>query len=260
MVFILIFVLILSSNAWSQGDFDEQRSTLSKLADESCIGIVPLGVCPKAKHVVGALVLLREPSLIIQTIKKSGASSGGLNDGNLQFNEVRVLNNPLARSFHQAICSDLPDTSPEIYYISEPDALGWKEGSFERNLPQSRVASQIASQCFRLPLGAQDQCMKTWGTLYPRTGFIVSSSEPMASAVSAVRAVSIAKDPAPAHIVESRLQYSFNIKEDKLQMIQPVTSVSCISIGQNPSSWEKGKTSKDGQYVWFYWNWRLCCI
>jgi|CXWL01.1.fsa_nt_gi hypothetical protein len=253
--FFLIF-LFISSQVQAEQNFDKQMSILKEQADGSCLGLIPVGVCPKVKHVVGALVLLREPSLMIQTIKKSS----GVSVGNLQFNEVSVLSNPLAKAFHQSVCSEIPDPSPPVFYISEPDTLEWKQAKFEGKLPHSLAASVIGSQCHRLPLGAQGQCMNTWGPLYPRTGFVVTPSTPVASAVSAVRAVSIAKNPIPGHIIESRMNYSFNLREDKLQMIKPVASLKCISIGQDPKTWDKNKTSKDGQYVWIYWNWRLCCI
>ena len=90
---ILLLLLIISVNVWAQDNLDTQKSELSKIADASCIAIKPIGICPKAKHVVGVLVLLREPSLIVETINKGG--------GNLQFHDVRVFDNPIASSFHQ---------------------------------------------------------------------------------------------------------------------------------------------------------------
>jgi TraU protein len=95
--------------------------------------------------------------------------------------------------------------------------------------------------------------------LYPRVGFLVSPSAPVASVIDALRSVSIAANPLPLHVVESKLDFKPNIVMDKVQMIYP-SKTSCFPIGENPSQWEINKQSKDGHYVWIYWHQRQCCI
>ena len=189
----------------------------------------------------------------------SGSSSQSLSSSNLQFNEVHLYDYPLGEIFEEAVCSDLPNQTLGIRYLSEIDSIAWRRGDIEKNLPQSLIAGGIGGQCHYLPLGAEGQCMKTWGPLYPRQGFVITPSVAVASIVNALRSVSIAGQAISAHVVESRLDFQPQIPLDKVQMVYP-QKTSCFPIGENPAVWEKDKQSKDGHYVWIYWHQRSCCI
>jgi hypothetical protein len=102
--------------------------------------------------------------------------------------------------------------------------------------------------------------MGFWGATYPRRGFFTHQSEVVASAVAAVRAVSIASLlGSTSHIVLETTGFIPSFESDKLELIYPNPS-GCIKIGQNPISWESGKLSLSGKYLWVYWRRRICCI
>ena len=105
-----------------------------------------------------------------------------------------------------------------------------------------------------------DLCMGFWGATYPRRGFITHQSQVVASAAAAVRAVSIAGLlGSGSHVVLGPIGFIPSFENDKLELIYPNPS-GCIKIGQNPISWESGKLSFSGNYLWVYWRRRICCI
>ena len=272
---------------------------LSMMADFQCLQIRFEGICPKPERIefpVGVKIRYWQPEVFMETVKipgdytiaeygivlegmaklaaqtelrivtgiddlkvTSGSSSQSLGISNLQFNEVHLYDYPLGEIFEDAVCSDIPNQTLGIRYLSEADSIAWRRADIEKNLPQSLVAARIGSQCHRLPLGAEGQCMKNWGPLYPRQGFVITASAAMASIVDAMRSLSIAAEGLPAHVVESKLDFQPNIPIDKVQMVYPAKT-SCFPIGENPGLWEQNKQSKGGHYVWIYWHQRSCCI
>ena len=270
---------------------------LSAMADFRCVQAKPVGVCPKANREppIGVKVRFWQPEVFMETVKMpgdyviteygvtlgslakttiktelevtthikpltvtSGSSFNSLSTSNLQFNEVHLYDFPSDGVFG-VLCSDVPNATMGIRYLSEGDSITWRRGDIEKDLPQSLVAENIGAQCNNLALGATaGQCMKSWGPLYPREGFVVTPSGLVSSIVDALRAVSIASNPFP-HLVEAPLDFQPNIVIDKIQMVYPVKT-SCFSIGQNPSQWETDKQSKDGHYVWIFWHQRECCM
>lgn len=272
---------------------------LSLKADFNCLQIKFEGLCPKPRRPefpIGVKIRYWQPEVFMETVKMpgdytiaeygvalesltktvakaeleiatglkpltvtSGSSSNSLSSSNLKFNEVHLYDYPLGQIFDTAVCSELPNSTLGIRYLSEVDSIAWRRVDIERNLPQSLVAGRIGAQCHSLPLGAEGQCMKSWGPLYPREGFVITPSEPVASAVNALRAVSIAGRGVSAHVVESKLDFQPNLPIDKVQMVYPQRTA-CMPIGENPVQWEINKQSKDGHYVWIYWHQRSCCI
>ncbi len=271
---------------------------LSTMVDTKCIDLKVLGICPKPEREIpfGVKVKYMQPEVFMETVKMpgdyviteygavlhslankvvknemelatgvkplmvdSGSSSSSLNSSNLQFNDVHLYDFPFSSMFAMILCSAPPNQTLGVRYLSEIDSVIWRRADIEKNLPQSVAASIIGSQCQHLPLGEEGQCMKYWGPLYPREGFVITPSAPVASVVDGVRSVSIASDLLPTHIVESKLDFQPNIPFDKVQMIYP-EKTSCFPIGHNPAQWERGRQSKDGRYVWIYWHQRECCI
>ncbi len=272
---------------------------LSLQADFQCLQIRFEGVCPKPERLefpIGIKIRYWQPELFMETVKMpgdytiaeygiplegltkrvaqkelelinglkdlkvtSGSSSQSLSSSNLQFNEVHLYDYPLGEIFEDAVCSDIPNRTLGIRYLSEADSISWRRADIEKKHPQSLVAARIGGQCHNLPIGAEDQCMKDWGPLYPRQGFVITPSAPVASIVDALRSISLAGETFSANVIESRLDFKPNLRIDKVQMVFP-QKTACFPIGENPALLEQGKQSKDGHYVWIYWHQRSCCI
>lgn len=270
---------------------------LSMMADSNCFNVQLLGPCPRPNRdpPIGIKIRFWQPEVFIETVKMpgdytvvpygpmlqslakqsakteletitsirplivtSGGSFNSLSNSGMQFNEVHLYDVPSDLAFDE-LCSGTPNATLGIRYLSEADSITWRKGNIEKDLPQSMLAAQVGPQCHHLRLGATPaQCMKSWGPLYPRQGFVISPNEPVGSIIDGVRAVSIAGNPLPDHVVESPLDFQPNIPIDKVQMVYPVKT-SCFPIGQNPAEWEKDKQSKDGHYVWIFWHRRQCC-
>ena len=295
---IIFILIILSSDVWAQQkDIHKSIIELTARADYTCMDIKPIGTCLKPNRVppIGIRLRFWQPEVFMETVKMpgeytiieygeilksiaqnlikfemetstgiksltvtSGSSINSLATSNLQFNEVHLYDFPLDIAFDE-LCSDSPNQTFGIRYLTEVDSISWRRGDLEKNLPQSLAASVIGPKCYKMPLGAEGQCMKSWGPLYPRQGFVSTSIGSVASIVNSLRAVSIAGDSISGHIVESRLDFKPSIINDKVQMVYPERT-QCFPIGQNPYTLEMGKQSKDGHYVWIYWRRRDCCV
>ena len=271
---ILLLFFIFSTHSWAQ------ESIIDSIKDsEGCLEMIPMGVCPKITRLnepVGALVKIRVPSLIIETVKKpgdsqlpmvgsilssidkdtAGSSTGSLNGSNLQFNEVHIINTPGLKEFYDSICSVLPQLSSKegIHYISELDSIAWRRKGVMNTIPYEPAVDQACSQ---KEVENGGQCMKSWGSLYPSEGFVIAPSEVMGSVVDAMRAVNITYQHQSPHMILSPLDFRPRLKQDRIQMFKPSLS-RCLSIGENPQNWEKA--SPDGKYVWIYWNESWCCL
>ncbi|MBI2930230.1 MAG: TraU family protein [Planctomycetes bacterium] len=179
----------------------------------------------------GILEVVRRPfasHLSVPLPKIGGAltSSGGTDRGqtNLQFGEARVFTfiPPLPDEL------EIPIARPRgpffaVNYMSELDAWGWRTGLMDRVL---RAPASIAP-CDLAPDPAR--CAGTWGSYYPREGFLVHQSEPMASLVQALRAGRVANDPAGRFAL---VPYPFEPRTGHfIQMIRPALRPA-IRIGQ----------------------------
>jgi hypothetical protein len=296
---LLLFIVISSNSlAQENASVKKSILELSAMADFQCLNLEVIGICvkPDPKLPIGVKIRYFQPEVFMETVKMpgdyvimeygatlkslaktvvktelelvsgekplvitSGNSSNSLSGSNLQFNEVHLYDYPFITVLDAALCSDTPNNTLGIRYLTEMDAIAWRKGDIEKKLPQSLLASRIGSQCHQLPLGAAGQCMKNWGPLYPRQGFNVSASQPVGSILDAMRSISIAGDSLPLHVVESKLGFQPNLPKDKVQMLYP-TRTACFPIGKDPAEWEDNKQSKDGHYVWIYWHQRQCCV
>jgi len=193
----------------------------------------------------------------------SGSNTSSLVGSNLQFNEVHIYKFPFLNTFHSIIqtqCStDIENIAP-VVYLSELDSVEWRIGLLEALSPKSVLSAALGPVCDALSGNSKGLCMGVWGPVYPRRGFITHQSEVVGSAADVYRAVSIASlNGELFHTTLSRLMFIPDPDKDKLQLIYPHPS-GCIRIGQNPATWESGKTSPNGKYAWVYWRHRECCI
>ncbi len=265
----------------------------------NCIDLRVIGVCVKPPGIPGIVIMYWEPALLIETVKRpgdtvieslkpvitnlaargtknlmsgviglavsvsSGSNSAKLTGTNLQFNEAHVYEFPFRDQIMAFIDMECPDKLPTgsfIKYLSELDSLEWRIGTVEALHPKSIASAASGLTCAATGAFLEDLCMGFWGATYPRRGFITHQSEVVGSAIAAVRAVSIASLLGSlSHIVLETTGFIPSFESDKLELIYPNPS-GCIKIGQNPLTWESGKLSASGKYLWVYWRRRICCI
>src|SRR3989338_257754 len=267
------------------------------LIDWSCINPQVIGVCWKGP-VPGLIISFWEPVLLVETVKNpgstviesiepmiasaaktaaknalgslasgisvtSGSGSSSFDQTNLQFSETHIYDFPfkdvITALFGGGDCPSTPSMG-FVKYLSEVDSFEWRVGIIEAMHPKSMVSAASGAICSILSNFNSYLCIGSWGAMYPRRGFFVHSSPVVSSAALVWRAVNIASLSGMAgHIVTSPLPFNQSFSEDKLQLIYPATS-SCIKPGQNPVSWDYGKTSANGKYLWVYWIKRTCCV
>jgi len=292
---ILLFFFILAGRSSAL-----ELSDISGMISLDCIDFRVIGVCVKPPpYYVGIVIMYWEPALLIETVKKpgdtiigslvpvvssltqeaassllsrvtglavpisGGSSSSKITGTTLQFNETHVYEFPFRDQIMSSIDSQCPDKLPAgsfIKYLSELDALEWRIGLLEAMHPKSIASAASGLTCAATGAFLDDLCMGFWGATYPRRGFFTHQSEVVASAAAAVRAVSISGLlGSRAHVVLEPIGFLPSFESDKLELIYPKSS-GCIKIGQNPATWESGKLSSSGKYLWVYWRRRICCI
>ena len=296
-VFVLVLLLGLCfvssrADAFELGD-------ISGMIDWSCLDLKVIGACVGPFGVPGIIIMYWEPALLIETVKQpgdtvvgslqpgllrltaqavkgfakgiggasvpvsSGSGSSKIEETNLQFNEVHVYAFPFGDEVIMSMGMTCPDKLPTgsfIKYLSELDALEWRIGPLEAANPKSIASAASGPACAAIGGFMGNLCMGYWGATYPRRGFFTHQSQVVGSAVAAIRAVSIASVfNAPGHVVLETTGFVPSFENDKLELIYPVVSGG-IRIGQNPASWESGKLSPNGKYLWVYWRRRICCV
>ncbi|MDP1756188.1 MAG: TraU family protein [Pseudohongiella sp.] len=291
---VFLFLIFISGEV-----FAIETTDILGLVNLNCIDLRVIGVCVKPPGIPGIIIMYWEPALLIETVKRpgdtvieslkpviadfaaqgtknlmsgvigiavpvsSGSNSGKLSGSNLQFNEAHVYEFPFRdeiMSFIDMQCPDKLPTGSFIKYLSELDSLEWRIGAVEALHPKSIASAASGLTCAATGAFLDDLCMGFWGATYPRRGFITHQSEVVGSAVAVVRAVSISGLlGSTAHVVLESVGFLPSFESDKLELIYPNPS-GCIKIGQNPVTWESGKLSSSGKYLWVYWRRRICCI
>ncbi len=267
--------------------------------DWDCLDLKVIGICVGPFGIPGIVIMYWEPALLIETVKQpadtvfgslrlgllsltsqavkdfakgvsgssvtvsSGSGSSEIDGANLQFNEAHVYEFPFRDEIMASMGMACPDKLPTgsfIKYLSELDSLEWRVGALEAANPKSIASTASGPACAAIAGFMGDLCMGYWGATYPRRGFFTHQSRVVGSAAAAVRAVSIASVfNSPGHVILETTGFMPSFENDKLQLIYPVVS-GCIKIGQNPASWESGKLSANGKYLWVYWRRRICCV
>ena len=190
---------------------------------------------------------------------------------NLVFREVDIIGHPL-----QSLSGLLPNagylcraqtTSHFPYFLSSLDALAWRTGIPEMLYPESLVPGlrEIGSWP-----------VQSWGSVYPRGGWVIQAEEPKAAAVTAQRAADIVTRPHQPHVYVPMTGGSSGQKvwrpdpllEDdpdtgEWQMLHPKPESSCGLFGANDlasvSGWGGGRVDPGGDYVWALWRPYSCC-
>lgn len=293
-IFFLLFFFLFTGRS-----FALDISDIPGMISWNCIDLRVIGVCAKPPGIPGIVIMYWEPALLIETVKQpgdtvieplklvitnivsrgaknlmlgvtglavpvsSGSNSSKLTGTNLQFNEAHVYEFPFRGEIMAFIDMECPDKLPNgffIKYLSELDSLEWRIGAVEALHPKSMASAASGLACAATGAFLDDLCLGFWGPAYPRRGFVTHQSEVVGSAIAAVRAVSISSLMGSAsHIVLETTGFAPSFANDKLELIYPNPS-GCIKIGQNPISWESGKLSASGKYLWVYWRRRICCV
>ena len=168
----------------------------------------------------------------------------------LTFREAHVYSVPKLTAYGCNACDgrsipDEPLLTP--HYYSELDFAAW------RHLPDG-AANPIPIQALTLA-GA-------WGSLFPRIGFSQHDSPPVAAALLAWRAMSVAFNPAPGPGgFTPRTVISPAIGEPPVcfQVGYPQLS-RCGLVGMNPLHWQLEKVEARGRNAFVFWEEKTCCV
>ena len=159
-------------------------------------------------------------------------------------------------------------TSLTPYFVSGTDAIAWRMGVPESVYPEALVPG-------RREIG--NYPANTWGSVYPRSGFIAQSSDAKAAAVIAQRVGDIVTRTGQPHVYQALSgspNYNGRIwppggleentdKQGSWQMLTPVESDSCSVFGENDTTsfagWDGGKQAVSANYAWTLWRPYQCC-
>ncbi len=293
----MLFVCFLVLLSWGPYAFAESLTAITGRTDWSCVKPQMTGqTCARATYpYVGVKMKYWQPVLLVETVKKPGdtaidefrsllgsslkttaaaalgVSSGELDSGSLtssdtsstQMNDVHVFGYPFSSEISTMIepsCEGSPDYSSAVNYLSEADASEWRMLKMESKNPFSLITEKMAPMCEGKGIKIPGMCMGVWGPLYPRGGFIAGHDPAVGSAAMAYRAVDVASYniSSATHVRVSPLMFLPDMSVDLMQMVYP-KKTQCLSIGEDPRTWEKGGYSNDGKYVWVYWRRKECC-
>ena len=197
---------------------------------------------------------------------------GSRDHRNLVFREVDVIGHPL-----QSL-SGLVDTAGYLcraqtrplvpYFQSGLDALAWRTGAVEMLYPASLVPGlrEIGSWP-----------TQSWGSVYPRTGWVIQAEEPKAAAIAAQRAADIVTRTRQPHVYVPMTGRSRSgqkvwrpgplLEDDpdtgEWQMLHPKPESSCGLFGSSDlasrTGWGGGRVDAGGDYAWSLWRPYSCC-
>lgn len=203
---------------------------------------------------------------------RTEGGAGRRDHRNLVFREVDVIGHPL--SLLSGIIAGVgylckaQTTSHFPYFLSTLDALAWRMGVPEMLYPESLIPGlrEIGSWPGQ-----------TWGSVYPRSGWVIQAEEPKAAAVAAQRGADIATRTHQPHVYVPMTGGSGSgqkvwrpgplLEDDPdtgaWQMLLPRPSSSCGLFGGNdlasPAGWGGGRVDAGGDYVWSLWRPYSCC-
>ncbi len=203
----------------------------------------------------------------------SGNRTGSLKEyRTLVFREVDVIGHPLG-SLSGIVASAgylcrTQTTAYVPYFQSALDALAWRMGVPEMLYPQSLVPGLRE-------IGAWP--VQTWGSVYPRGGWVLQAEEPKAAAILAQRAADIVTRTHQPHVYVPMTGGSSSgqkiwrpgplLEDDpdtgEWQMLLPRPESSCGLFGTNDlasvSGWGGGRIDPGGDYAWTLWRPYSCC-
>jgi hypothetical protein len=148
--------------------------------------------------------------------------------------------------------SDIPIAVPSSMkfqpdYVSELDALGWRSTLVDTFTCPEMMLARIKS-CGGYPDPVT--CAGTWGSYYPRIGFINHPSQALAAAMQALRAGRAASRPLGRMVLST---YDYEPRTGHwIQMVEPIQKLA-TSIGSPfPGLLDVGAGSSFGNYLFVH--------
>lgn len=198
----------------------------------------------------------------------SNQSDRGDELNGLKFKSSDAIGHPSA-SVTMAYRCESQATSYNPYFVSGTDSIAWRLGIPETAYPDALIPGRREIGNFP---------SNTWGSVYPRSGFINQSSDAKAAAVVAQRVGDIVTRSGQPHVYQSltgsvggssmrvwppeALEENTN-KGGSWQMLAPEVSNSCEVFGENDTAsvagWDGGKQAESGNYAWTLWRPYQCC-
>ena len=194
---------------------------------------------------------------------------------NLRFKNVDAIGNPVAgllsTLFAQSglICPSAARPF-EPYFISTLDTLAWRFGIPEAVFPESLVPGVREIRGALGPLG-------TWGSVYPRSGFLVQAHDYKAAAVTAQRAANVitqldqphvyvpaVADPSPGYWPPGEAREN-DPDSARWQMLLPQPENECHvfadidDLHAGVADPYAKRLDEHGDYVWNLWRPYECC-
>ena len=213
-------------------------------------------------------------SLLGSLLGIQAGSAGNRTEGrlrthsNLIFREADAIGHPLTNLPTPGYtCGS--QTRPFVpYFQSGIDALSWRSSLPEMLYPASLLPGLRE-------IGASP--LQTWGSVYPRTGWVMQVSEPKAAAVVAQRAGDIVTRALQPHVYIPISGSSASgqrmwppdalIEQDERtglwQRLLPDAESSCDVFGTDDladtTGWGAGAVDEGGDYAWTLWRPYQCC-
>lgn len=198
----------------------------------------------------------------------SNQSDRGDKLNGLKFKSSDAIGHPAASISYGLSCPSQA-TSFNPYFVSGTDSIAWRMGMPESVYPDALIPGRREIGNFPV---------NSWGSVYPRSGFINHSSDAKAAAVVAQRVGDIVTRTGQPHVYQPLSEtpsYSGRVwppgalkentdKDGKWQMLAPKTSNSCTVFGENDTAtvagWDgMGKSASTGNYAWTLWRPYQCC-
>lgn len=144
------------------------------------------------------------------------------------------------------------------FYQSELDAIAWRFNTdafhYKSWLPGVNEVG--------------DWPLYSFGSVYPRTGFIIQNDDVKASEVIAGRSMAVLVDGGMGHVRRPFTNEDAGQKEHEIvdnptpwQPIYPHAESSCMALGEcNDPAWLANHHSDDGRRGWVYWTRYQCCL
>ena len=179
---------------------------------------------------------------------------------NLRYNEANVVGSPASKVIRKTMKYAVPfilgkqylcpsSVKPLFpYLMSEIDAIAWRKAELN-----------ISTQSFPGQREIGNWPTNTWGSVFPRIGFVIQTEPAKAAAVVAQRSVDIVSKHHQIPHVYNAYPLSASEKNSSWQMIVPNASHHCEAFGSADPKWANNKNSEDGQYAWNYWRKVECC-
>jgi integrating conjugative element protein (TIGR03756 family) len=180
-------------------------------------------------------------------------------NSNLKFKEVSVIGNPVAYAMSQTkyLCSSNIDPFMP-YYLSTLDEKMWRSGLTDMFYPSTWIPGMNEVSTDK---NQTDKFLKSWGSLYPRIGFLNQTNEVKAASVIAARGLEVVNEGG-ARIYQSADCTSQDCmkRNGQWQMVSPIEENACRAFGTESVEALQAKVDDDGQYGWTAWRNYGCCI